>query len=142
MVSLVFFWGSPLFFGRVHFIPLTIHTFFITLVFIFLTLVNSTEEGHICRPLLIGHPGRSKIFVFLGVGDGYQRHMHGTRGERHHHLAMVVVENGDGVDGWNMRVVGKKEKKRRKMGERLDGKREAQAESRRAGKELVSSIQV
>ena len=95
-----------------------------------------------CRPLLTGHPGRSKIFVFLGVGDGYQRHMHGTCGERHHHLAMVVVENGDGADGWNRRAVGKKGKKRRKREERLDGKREAQAESRRAGKELVSSIQV
>ena len=49
-VSLASFWGSPLFFGRVHFIPLTIHTFLFILVFIFLTLVSSTEEGHIFRP--------------------------------------------------------------------------------------------
>ena len=77
---------------------------------------------------------------FLGVGDGYQRHMHGTRGERHHHLAMVVVEDGDGADGWNRKAAGKEKKKEKKKGGKLDGRGEAQAESRRARKELVSSI--
>ena len=60
--------------------------------------------------------------------------MHGTRGERHHHLAMVVVENGEEADGWNSRAVGKEKEKKRNG-------REAQAESQRAEKELVSSIQ-
>ena len=39
--------------------------------------------------------------------------MHGTRGERYHHLAMVVVENGDGADGWNRRAVGKEKEKKK-----------------------------
>ena len=83
--------------------------------------------------------------------------MHGTRGERYHHRAMGVVENGGGADGWNRRAVGKEKEKKRKQGkkkdflgievremgeaEQLNG-RKAQAESRRARKELVSSIQV
>ena len=49
-ISLMSPWWSPWFFGRVNFISLTIHTFFFTSVFIFLTLMNSTEEGNICRP--------------------------------------------------------------------------------------------
>ena len=60
--------------------------------------------------------------------------MHGTRGERHHHLAMVVVEDGDGADGWKRRAIGKEKEKRRNG-------REAQAESQRVEKKLVSSIQ-
>ena len=60
--------------------------------------------------------------------------MHGMRGERHHHLTMVVVENGEEADGWNRRAVGKEKEKRRNG-------REAQAESQRVEKKLVSSIQ-
>ena len=43
-------WESPWFFGRVHFIPLTSHTFFSLQCSYFLTLVTFIEEGHICRP--------------------------------------------------------------------------------------------
>ena len=41
--------------------------------------------------------------------------MHGMRGERHHHLTMVVVENGEEANGWNRRAVGKEKENIRKM---------------------------
>ena len=62
-------WGSPWFFGRVHFIPIHYSHFLFTLVFIFLTLVNSTEEGHICRPPGWLEREEKNIIFFRGVGE-------------------------------------------------------------------------
>ena len=57
--------------------------------------MNSTEEGHICRPIF-GYKRMSWAF-FGKVGDDLstsaQSYM-GRVAKTHHHLAMVVVEMG------------------------------------------------
>ena len=63
-------------------------------MFIFLALVNSTEEGHICKPLF---GCRRMSWVFVKVGDNLSMSAQSCMGlvaRTHHHLVMVVVDMG------------------------------------------------
>ena len=58
-------------------------------MFTFLTLMNSTKDGHIFRPLF----GLDKLGISFGrVGDDFQVERATETCGRHHHLTVVVVE--------------------------------------------------
>ena len=65
----------------------------------------------------------------VGVGDGFRRScMHGDVWQRHHHLDMVVVEDGDPfAEGWAMEWV--EAYKRRKIEQKKGEERKARRES-------------
>ena len=121
--------GVFFFFGRVHFVTLTIHTLIsFWCSHSLYVLVNSTEDGHICRPFLWTNgffffnllplfyyismdfifwfflsPLRGTRAVswafFIWSGERFPSVLHArTCGKERHHLAMVVV--GIETFGW------------------------------------------